>query len=1035
MKIKQNLYFFLCSTITNALQKKAFTPRHYIELRQDQVYYSSHNLSAYADIDAIEISVVEHLLSSTVLIKNREDDTTAITQLKKDDSFLFKNVFNNKRGTVIALKQEKRREEQRKKDALDYIAENRATIQALFDDWQHHEDANTYFSSHIKRTLQQRLNSIKPALHSFEQYCHDVDPIYKNQLEELSKISTSLSENIDKRNTRFERDRLDNNQTFFDHLEAHPLTPEQRHACVVDDNYNLIIASAGSGKTSVIAGKAGLLIKNKEVSEDELLMLSFAKDASNEINDRIQQRLIKNTHCDFDWAKKLTLEASTFHALGCHIIKASCEELGKTPPKVMAKQEDQNVSDIKNQLVRMLSENEEQALLIAYLASHQKPSKSELEFETITEYVDQIEASNLKTLQGEQVRSFEEFTIANYLYLNGITYLYEKSYPHDISMVDWHRDYKPDFTILQGNITVYFEHFGVDEHDKPPHFFKNPEDYVDSMRKKVTIHDANNTVLVQSKSYEMRDGTLEANLRHNLEKEGIVFSERTHDDVIQNLKSHKALSDLASLLSTFLSQFKSAQLSLDELHTMMQNTSGDKRRADAFYRVFEVVYEHYEDNLNKHNKIDFNDMINRAIGYIHDGAYISPYKRILVDEFQDISKARLNLVKALIENGPEDTRAFFVGDDFQAIFAFTGCDIAYIKYFEEYFSKEAQTRELYKTFRFNNKIGEVAKQFIEKNTFQKEKPIITQQEPVHSPMVSLVKTSDPADLPIDFAMKKIIAASGLDKEITLPVSILILTRFRKDKEKEDKDNIKQLKVSYLQRYPNMKLEVMTCHASKGQGEDYVVILDLYRGGFPCEKVNDPLLDIIFAGDDTHGSENYPYAEERRLLYVALTRAKKQVYMVVKPPRVSPFIVEMLNDEADIDVIEDQTQYGDSNKTVNLTISTTPCPTCLSGVLEEHASGDFLCSNRYACGAKFKPCKTCRNGAMLPDGEYHTCSHCDEQYHSCQKCDYWMIPKSRKKDGRQFLGCIEYKPSGKGCNGTSRDLKNQREVEAELNESE
>jgi len=279
-------------------------------------------------------------------------------------------------------------------------------------------------------------------------------------------------------------------------------------------------------------------------------------------------------------------------------------------------------------------------------------------------------------------------------------------------------------------------------------------------------------------------------------------------------------------------------------------------------------------------------------------------------------------------------------------------------------------------------------------------------------------------------MEEIINSSGLKINNQLPVSILILTRFKKDKEKEGEEKIKQLKAPYLQQYPKMKLEVMTCHASKGQGEDYVIMLDLQRGGFPCEVTGDPLLDILLAGDNTYGSENYPYAEERRLFYVALTRAKKRVYMVVTPPKVSSFVVEMLEDKADIDIIEDFTKYNDNNKEINRTISTTHCPTCLSGLLEEQANGDYLCSNRRACGAKFKPCKACKTGAMLPNGTHHICSHCNEKHHSCRQCNDWMIPKPRKKDGWKFLGCINYQAND--CMGSSRDLKNQLKIEAELN---
>ena len=98
---------------------------------------------------------------------------------------------------------------------------------------------------------------------------------------------------------------------LFDRIEARPLTDEQRKAVVVDERCNLVVAAAGSGKTSVIVAKAGWLVRRGYRKPSELLLLAFARDARNEMEERIRKRL---------GAVARGVTVRTFHSLGMAII-------------------------------------------------------------------------------------------------------------------------------------------------------------------------------------------------------------------------------------------------------------------------------------------------------------------------------------------------------------------------------------------------------------------------------------------------------------------------------------------------------------------------------------------------------------------------------------------------------------------------------------------------------------------------------------------------------------------------------------------
>ncbi|QLS06787.1 DNA helicase IV [Citrobacter freundii] len=271
--------------------------------------------------------------------------------------------------------------------------------------------------------------------------------------------------------------------------------------------------------------------------------------------------------------------------------------------------------------------------------------------------------------------------------------------------------------------------------------------------------------------------------------------------------------------------------------------------------------------LKEENAVDFSGLIHQAIVILQKGRFISPWKHILVDEFQDISPQRAALLAALRQQNSQTT-LFAVGDDWQAIYRFSGAQLSLTTAFHHTFG-EGDRCDLDTTYRFNSRIGEVANGFIQQNPNQLAKPLnsLTVGD---KKAVTLLDESQ-----LDALLDKL---SGFAKA---EERILVLARYH------------HLKPASLEkaatRWPKLQLEFMTIHASKGQQADYVIIVGLHDGndGFPA-----PARESIMEEALLPAVEDFPDAEERRLLYVALTRARHRVWLLFNKDAPSCFVDEL-----------------------------------------------------------------------------------------------------------------------------------------------
>ncbi|MCQ1060101.1 DNA helicase IV [Photobacterium sp. ZSDE20] len=282
-------------------------------------------------------------------------------------------------------------------------------------------------------------------------------------------------------------------------------------------------------------------------------------------------------------------------------------------------------------------------------------------------------------------------------------------------------------------------------------------------------------------------------------------------------------------------------------------------------------YRAYEQHLKTSKQIDFNTMIQRATEYVKEGKFTPSWKFVMVDEYQDISPHRLALIEALCQAGDKAHRPtlFAVGDDWQAIYRFAGADVNLTTGFEQRFGASHIT-ELDTTYRFNNMIGEVANAFIQQNPNQLKKELTSFKKQKRKAVTLLCQ-----DL-IDQELAQLATQQKGD------VTTLLLGRNNNQRP----EKLKQ----WQEKWPHLGLNFMTCHASKGREADFVFILDVNRGVFPAPDRDTGLAACLQAR-----GESFTDAEERRLFYVAITRAKKHVWVCAEPEKPSTFVNELIDD--------------------------------------------------------------------------------------------------------------------------------------------
>ena len=525
----------------------------------------------------------------------------------------------------------------------------------------------------------------------------------------LRKMHT-LDADITSHNGTFVDTAIEKDKEYFDHIfdEIDPgirLDDEQRRAVVTDDDYCLLVAGAGAGKTTTMAAKVKYLVEKQLVNPEEIIVISYTRKAIGELKDRINNGL------------HIPAEICTFHKFAFDIVKRFSSE----PPEV------RNLVlfmgyyfDLTEDVFKF--ENLDQYHMF----------KAAQDYETLKsglgEYVKKVEqqrTKRVKTITGEYLRSVQEVQIANFLYLNGLDYEYERVYPYDSPSRS--KKYTPDFYISQGEHTAWLEHYALTESGYNRIF--TPQQiakYKKEIRDKRELHATYHTNLLETWSFYNDRRPLLDHLKEALEKEGFILKPRNLDEVYRKIVEtgkDKYIYKLIFFMMNFIEQYKTTGYDAGGFEILRKKT--DNPRTLLFLDIAEQVYHHYQATLKKNNEIDFADMINDAHAYLHEieqqGIEL-PYKYIIIDEFQDIARQRFNLTKRLSEI--TKAKVVAVGDDWQSIYAFSGSDITLFTRFLELMGAGTELKITH-TYRNSQELIDIAGGFVQKNAAQIRKQLIS----------------------------------------------------------------------------------------------------------------------------------------------------------------------------------------------------------------------------------------------------------------------------------------------------------------------
>lgn len=679
------------------------------------------------------------------------------------------------------------------------------------------------------------------------------------------------------------------------------LDEDQIKAILADEDFSLIIAGAGTGKTTTMASKVKYLVDIKGIEPEKIVVMSYTKKATEELEKRIV--------VDFGIPAKVT----TFHSLGmmyireifcnrnCYIVDDNLKN-------------DIFLEYFKNQIFPYKDKVKE---ILKYFSIVYKNNKSVLSkhftenyenYQTYEEYFDNYKESKLKeivnlkeeikrridnglnneipfTIKNEIVKSKGEAEIANFLFCNGIDYKYEKIYKEKISN---NSIYRPDFTLELGGEEVYLEYFGLSNYTKD-----KLNRYNKIKKFKEDYHKKHNTRFI--KLDYMPNENLILNLKEQLLNMGFNFKPKTDKEIFYRMLENNPIAPIfqyKDFLYDVIEKIKSS-VNRKDYYTIIQKyisklSNEEQKEAKIQFKYIDEFYKFYQNKLYgvENYGFDFSDMIYYANRYMENISYNNTlnFKYLIIDEYQDISQERYEFTKKIVNRN--NAKVVAVGDDWQSIFSFAGSKIKYIYNFTKYFDG-AKLLKISKTYRNSQQLIDYSGAFIMKNKDQIDKQLISNKS-IDNPIKFLMFDDQYTEYDV---LKKLI----IKIHQTNPShNILILARKNEtiDRCFEDSEFIDDLntKIKFV-GYEDIDIDGMTIHKSKGLTSDETIIIGLDQT-FPNSNYIQHWIMSLF--EEKLEDESIPFAEERRSFYVALTRTKNYVYLLVnKDPKLrSPFINEI-----------------------------------------------------------------------------------------------------------------------------------------------
>ena len=661
------------------------------------------------------------------------------------------------------------------------------------------------------------------------------------------------------------------------------LNEKQRDAVVSTHQRILVLAGAGAGKTKTLLQKLIYLIEEQGVSPSSILAITFTKNATNEMIDRL---ILSTDNCGeyenvladkrlsgaekdrnrFSYQKKVKwidgLTVRTFHSFCYSMLRNYGVNEFDNKFRIIGDEK----RDEEDELTRYVAPETVFEVVHKLLIEQCEDTDYLLRLKRyVLDYlVDKLhfkktDDSNLPkdgkyytALDGTRVRSKSEQSIADWLYRHSIKYEYEPL----LNVKDF--SFRPDFYIPDANL--YLEHVSDKSYsttDKEQQFQKG------------------NLLLVKTFEYMTRDSALFNHSLDNIVKSRLPAN--YHKTLALTYKEefngyHEDVKDFVAQIMRITDMIKVEDLDLDSVLASAKKDQHERVR--NFYDLAIPIVKRYVLYCTNRSYLDFNDLISRSTALIKNHAdiankYKGRYRYILVDEFQDVNNLQVALIKLMLTPA---TQLFCVGDDWQSIYGFRGSNVSYIVNFEQHFPG-AQIVKLNLNYRSTQNIVGASNEVIKHNKFRVEKEVYSSKKSEHK---IVVYSGNSEKENVQFCLDKVreLLKDGVTKD-----DILFLYRRSK------------MYSPFFFRFKSEGVFVQskTIHAAKGLEAKVVFIIGLTdgSGGFPDIWLEDRIFQVI-----KRANHDLLMEEERRLFYVAITRAKDKLFLITEKGNESSFLKEI-----------------------------------------------------------------------------------------------------------------------------------------------
>lgn len=746
------------------------------------------------------------------------------------------------------------------------------------------EDSGTYLIYPKKADCLSRIENIKSEI----AICEKNRILSTDLISDMKSILEKGLQFVDSYNRRF----VEKRKMEYKHLWSNgsiSLDNEQQTAILTDDNYNLVVAAAGSGKTEVLITRIAYLTQREpdKIEPNKILAIAYQRKAKEQIEQRLWQRhRIENVN------------VRTFHKLGKEILERS----GKIIERTDIIDENKKYGFVKSYFEDKVQTNPEfYKLFIRYIKCLHDKEEDASESDK-TAVVNHAKQRKYISINGTKVNSNAEKEIMDFLLTSKVNGEHIKvEYEPDLE------GFRPDFYLPQ--FDVFIEHWGIDRDGNVPEWFsQSSEEYNKYVKKKKKWFAEHHRLLVQTYSYEFNRKEPELFwelLKEKLQKtvkNQLVFTPLTYEEILELVwESQKTpIDDIVN----FITSAKTYGLYPDDVYRKLEESKWSTKQV-AFGRLALEVFRAYELQLKEMGKTDFEDMINEAVSTLENNQNLckNMYEHILVDEYQDISTQRLNLLKKLLERN-SNCKLFCVGDDWQSIMGFSGSNLNYFVNFGTYFPHPAVSH-ISTNYRSIKSIVDTGADLIKNNGNKQVKKVALSKRRETRPLLIL---GSPHQEGFDKQYFRQIASDCIHRINVYiekgysPDDILVLTRFMRTKifgrckffkVVDTFSNLAKdsgLKISIDNAKEPNAVRLLTVHKCKGLEARVVFVLNVVSGefGFPSEIEDSSILEVARGDNGIQDSVE----EERRLFYVAITRAKEDLYIYTRLNSKSQFLEEI-----------------------------------------------------------------------------------------------------------------------------------------------